>query len=178
MRVSTIAKNYAEALFEAGEHETATAAFGDYLEAVSAAIEGDDRIRLVLESPRVPKATKADLLREALEGHAPETFVRFLDAVVRRGRQGIIPQINGEFHGLLDVKLNRVHAAVTVARMPDEALQREIKERLSAVFKKDVIPHYRESPAIVGGLVIRVGDKVMDGSVRRKLMRLRSQMLS
>lgn len=178
MRLATVAKNYAEALFEAGERESATAAFGEYLEAVSAAIEGDDRIRIVLDSPRVTKATKAELLREALEGHAPDAFIRFLEAVVRRGRQGIVPQINSAFHALLDVKLNRVHAAVTVARMPDETLQQEIKERLSTVFKKEVIPHYRESPAIIGGLVVRIGDKVMDGSVRRKLLRLRSQMLS
>ncbi|HKI94659.1 MAG TPA: ATP synthase F1 subunit delta [Gemmatimonadales bacterium] len=177
MRPATIAKNYAEALFAAGEQSGDTARFASLIEAVAGAIEADDRIRLVLESPRVPKATKSGLLRRALEGKAPVVFVRFLDAVVRRGRQGLIPDISRQYLALLDVKLNRLHAGVVAARMPDAALQGEIAERLSAVFGKEVIPHFREDPALIGGLVVRVGDRVLDGSVRRKLLRLRTQML-
>ncbi len=177
MRPATIAKNYAQALFEAGEQAGDTARFASLIEAVAGAIEADDRIRLVLESPRVPKGMKSDLLRRALEGKAPPMFVRFLDAVVRRGRQGLIPDISRQFLALLDVKLNRLHAGVVAARMPDAALQRDIATRLSAVFGKEVIPHFREDPALIGGLVVRVGDRVLDGSVRRKLLRLRTQML-
>ncbi len=177
MRESTIARNYAEALFDAGERAGFTERFADLIEAVAGAIESDARVRVVLESPRVHKQQKQDLLARALKDRAPEQFIRFLSAVVKRGRQGIIGSIAREFLALVDVKFNRVHAGITVARQPDETLQRDIKERLTKVLGQEVIPHFRHDPGILGGVIIRVGDRVMDGSIRRKLLLLRKSML-
>jgi F-type H+-transporting ATPase subunit delta len=75
------------------------------------------------------------------------------------------------------VKLNRVHAGVTLARAADAGLREQIRARLSAILAKDVVPHFREDPALIGGLVVRVSDRIMDGSVRRQLAVLRRQML-
>ncbi len=177
MREPTIARNYAEALFQAGERGGHTALFADLMEALSAAIETEDRVRHVLESPRVPKKTKQDILARTFAGFAPETFVRFLGAVVKRGRQGIISAICREYLQLVDNKFNRVHAGVTLAREPDRALQDLIELRLSDILKKQVIPHYRTDPEILGGMVIRVGDRIMDGSVRRRMVALRRKLL-
>lgn len=177
MREITIARNYAEALFAAGERGGQTERFAALLEAVAGAIEADPRIRVALESPRVPKAVKQRVLKDALEGRAPETFVRFLGAVVRRGRQGILTGMNQAFHALLDVKLNRVHAGVVLARKPDKKLLDQITRGLRAAIGKEVIPHVREDARILGGVIVRIGDRVWDGSVRRKMMQLRKQML-
>lgn len=177
MREPTIARNYAEALFALGERAGDTERFADLIEGIGGAIEADRQIRLVLVSPRIPKQAKADLLRKALARRAPEPFLRFLDAVVRRSRQALLPAIARQYHTLVDVRFNRVHAGVTLARKADAALQKEIRLRLSEVFAKDVIPHFREDPGILGGIVVRMGDRVMDGSVRRKLVRLKRQML-
>ena len=68
---------------------------------------------------RVPKATKEEVLSRALKQHAPEQFLKFLAAVVKRGRQGIFPAISKEYLALVDKKFNRVHAGVTLAREPD-----------------------------------------------------------
>ena len=76
-----------EALFAAGDR------FNEVLDAVAGAIEADERIKTVLESPRVSKAAKGKILERALQGEAPVEFVRFLQAVVRRGRQGLLPEI-------------------------------------------------------------------------------------
>lgn len=177
MREPTIARNYAEALFAAGERSGQTETFATLLEAVAGAVAGDVHIRVALESPRVPKAVKQRVLQRALESRAPEAFVRFLGAVVRRGRQGILEGINHEFHTLLDVKLNRVHAGVVLARKPDKKLLSEITSGLRAAIGKEVVLHVREDPRILGGVIVRIGDRVMDGSVRRKMMQLRKQML-
>ena len=177
MREPTVARNYAEALFEAGERAGETERFAALLEAVAGAIEGDERIRVVLDSPQVPKETKQRLLAEALRKRAPEAFIRFLGAVVRRGRQGLIPGINVAYHELLDEKLRRVHAGVVLARKPDRRLLNEIARRLSAAVRKEVILHVREDPRIVGGVIVRIGDRVMDGSLRHKMLQLRKQML-
>src|SRR6185503_5377905 len=88
LRESTIARNYAEALFQLGERTGQTERFADLIDAVAGAVEADERVRLVLESPRIPKVDKQNLLARALAQKAPDGFVRFLVAIVRRNRQG------------------------------------------------------------------------------------------
>ena len=177
MREPTIARNYAEALFAAGERAGTTDRYADLLEAVAGAIEAEAQIRHVLESPRVPKTQKQHILAQALKGYAPEQFINFLGAVVKRGRQGILPAIARQYLGLVDRKYNRVHAGVTVAREPDAALQEIVRRRLSANLGMTVIPHFRTDPAILGGLIVRVGDRIMDGSVRRRMASLRRKLI-
>ena len=177
MRESTIARNYAEALFASGERTGSTDLYANLLEAVAGAIEADDTVRDFLESPRVPKTKKQEVLERALRLHAPEQFLKFLGAVVKRGRQGIFPAIAKEYLALVDKKFNRVHAGVTVAREPDLALQGTVKRKLSEVMGMEVIPHFRTDKAILGGLVVRVGDRIMDGSVRRRMVTLRRKLI-
>ena len=177
MKSTTIARNYAEALFQAADARSKVEAYGEILDAVAGAVAADERISVALESPRVPKPVKAQLLEDALSGQAPKEFVRFLQAVVRRGRQGLLGEIAQAYQGLVDVKLNRVHAGVTLAGAADAALERQIVERLRTAIGKDIRAHFREDAGILGGVVVRVGDRVFDGSIRRRLAALRRQML-
>jgi len=98
--------------------------------------------------------------------------------VVRRGRQGLLAEISQEYQGLVDLRLNRVHAGVTLARDPDDRLEGEIAERLSAVLHKEVRTHFRTDGGILGGIVVRIGDRIYDGSLKRKLAVLRRRMLT
>ena len=172
MKSVIIARNYAEALFAAG------AQFGDVLDAVAGAIQADERIAVVLESPRVSKAAKSEILERALKGEAPREFVRFLQAVVRRGRQGLLAEIAQEYQVLLDVKLNRVHAGVTLADEADARMQKQVVERLTEALGREVRAYFRSDPKILGGVVVRVGDRIFDGSVRRRLTALQRRMLT
>jgi F-type H+-transporting ATPase subunit delta len=176
VRTETIARNYAEALFELGSKSGQAERYADMLDAVAAAIETTPKVQAVLMSPRVPKSEKARLLGGALQGVARE-FVLWLQALVRRGRQGILRQIANEYVALLDAQLNRVRASVTLARQPDDKLRRVIEERLSQQLKKQVVAAYLVDPEILGGAVVRVEDRVMDGSVRRRMTKLRRQLL-
>ena len=179
MKSSTIARNYAEALLLAAEaHDTSEIErYGRFMEALAGAVQADERISVALESPRVSKAVKAALLERALGDLAPPEFVRFLQAVVRRGRQGLLAEIAQQYDGLVDVKLNRVHAGVTLLEEPDARLQKELIERLTRAIGKEVRAHFRADRGILGGVVVRVGDRIYDGSVRRKLAALRRRLL-
>ena len=180
MKSTTVARNYAEALFLAAEAQGKDAAerYSRFLEAVAGAVAADERIAVALESPRVSKTAKAELVERALGEITPAEVVRFLQAVVRRGRQGLLGEIAQEYHGLLDVKFNRVHAGVTLTHQPDAALERQISERLAAALGKEVRAHFRADRGILGGIVVRVGDRIFDGSIRRKLNALRRRMLT
>ncbi|HET7583701.1 MAG TPA: ATP synthase F1 subunit delta [Gemmatimonadaceae bacterium] len=177
MRESTIARNYAETLVELATRAEDLSGWGAMIGDVAAAIEGNDRLRHFLESPRVSADDKNAILARAFQDRFPRLFVRFLQAVIRHRRQSLIPQISIEYDTLVDEMSGRVHAMVTVAREPDDDARREIAERLSAVLDKAVVPHFTVKPEILGGVVVRVGDTVMDGSLRRRLARLRGQML-
>jgi F-type H+-transporting ATPase subunit delta len=177
LRTETVARNYAEALFQLGERSGNVELYADLLDAVAAAVEQTPRVQSVLMSPRVPKAEKARFLGGALRD-APREFVLFLQALVKRGRQQILRPIATEYLNLLDQKLDRVRAGVTVARTPDEKLKRAIQEALSRQLGKQVIPSFTVDPEILGGTIVRVGDRVLDGSLRRRMTKLRRHLLS
>lgn len=177
MRAETIARNYAEALFELGEKSGRTDQYVDLLDAVAAGIAAAPQVTAVLRSPRVTKAAKAGLLAKALP-EAPREFVLFLQAVVKRGRQELFGAISHELQGLVDHKLNRVRAAVTVARPADEPLRQAIAARLTEVMGKEVLPHFHEDAGILGGMIVRVGDRVFDGSVKRRMTLLKRHLLA
>ena len=88
----------------------------------------------------------------------------------------VLREIATEYLRMLDVKLNRVRAGVTLARTPDEALKRSIQENLSRQLDKQVIASFSVDPEILGGAVVRLGDRVLDGSVRRRMTKLRRQL--
>ena len=177
MREPTIAKNYAEALLDLAQKDGDLAKWGRLIDQVSEAMQSDAKLHNFLESPRVAASEKNRIVALALEGQVPQTFLRFLQALVRNRRQMLIPQVATQFHTLVDVVENRVHAAVTVAKQASEADQTLIAERLSKVVGKQVVPHFYVNPAIIGGLIVRVGDTVLDGSVRKRLATLKSRML-
>lgn len=177
MRSTTIARNYAEALFDLGEPSGHTDRYAELIDAVAGAMETTPEVQAVLMSPRVPKSRKARLLSAALEG-TPREFVLFLQALVKRGRQRVLPEIAAEYRTLLDVKHNRVRAGVTLARPADESLQRDIQAALSRQLGKEVLAAFHVDAEILGGTVVRVGERIHDGSVRRRLTKLRRHLLS
>ncbi|HEX4469487.1 MAG TPA: ATP synthase F1 subunit delta, partial [Gemmatimonadaceae bacterium] len=104
--------------------------------------------------------------------------VRYLQALVNHRRQMLLPQIAREYHDLVDQVEGRLRASVTVAKEPADPERRAIAKQLSRAYGKEVLPHFMVNPAILGGVVVRVGDTVLDGSVRHRLASLRSRMLT
>ncbi len=177
MKNATVARNYAAALLEVARRAKAVEQFGRLLDAVAGAFGADPAILAVMMSPRVTKAAKSRVLERALQGVAPAPFVRFLTAVVRRGRQGLLPDISSAYQDAMDLHFNRVHASVVTAHAVDAELRKTIAERLTGAVGRTVLPTFRTDPAILGGVVVRVGDRVFDGSIRRRIQILRHRML-
>ena len=178
MRESTIARNYAEALVELAKRAKDLRGWGALIQSIADAMNRDEKLRTFLETPRVDAGTKNAILRRALSDRAPAKFVRFVESVVTHRRQMLIPEIAREYVDLVDEAENRMHANVTVARDADDKTRKLIADRLSQIFDKTVVPHLIVDSRILGGVIVRIGDTVMDGSVRRKLGTLRHRMLA
>lgn len=178
MREVSIARNYAEALLALARKANDAEGWGVLASALGDAVAEDQTLRRFLEAPQVSADRKNGILQQALAGKAPRTFVRFVQKLVSNRRQMLLPEIAVEYHNLLDEAEGRVHARVTVAREYDAAAREALARALGAALKKTVVAHVAVDPRILGGVVVRVGDTVMDGSVRRKLGRLRDRLVA
>jgi F-type H+-transporting ATPase subunit delta len=177
MRDVTIAENYAEALFALARKADDLHGWEALIGGLADAMGRDRTLRLFLESPRVAAADKNKVLAQAF-ARAPRLFVLFLQAVVHNRRQMLIPEIAVAYMDLVDEVEGRLHALVTVAREASDADRDAIARQLSKVFGKEVVPHLSVHPAILGGAIVRIGDYVMDGSVRKRLALLRAGLVT
>lgn len=177
MRAESVAANYAGALFALGEQGGQSERYAGLIQAVADAVQSLPQARAVLMSPKVTKAAKAEILARTMAG-APQEFVLFLQAVVKRGRQGLFSEIATAYRDLLDEKFNRVRATVMLAREADETIRRNLEAALAQVVGKEILAEYVVDPELLGGVIVRVKDRVYDGSVRRRMTRLRRQLLS
>lgn len=178
MNASTIGRNYAEALLALARKNGDVEQWGDLLDAIATAMREDQTLRTFLESPKLAASQKIEILEKALGRRVPKLFLRYIGTVIQKRRQMIIPEIAIEYQALIDESENRLHANVTVAREPAEPEKDALARQLSRVFGKKVVPHISQNPAILGGVIVRVGDTVMDGSVRKRLSTLKQRMLA
>lgn len=178
MRDASIARNYAEALLALARKANDTAGYGAAISALGTAVVEDVTLRNFLEAPQVSAAQKNAVLGKALASSTAPLFVRFVQKMVANRRQMLLPVVATEYHNLLDEAEGRVHARVTVAREYDAATREAMTAALGKALGKTVMPHVTVDPRILGGVVVRVGDTVMDGSVKRRLGRLRDRLLA
>lgn len=177
MRDTTVARNYAEALFALAEQHDAHDAFAESVAVLNDVFQADPRVRQFLELPKIDAQAKKQALRHALQGKVPDLFLTFLLVVVDKRRQRLIEEIGEEYAALLDEKFGRLHVQVTLAHEPDAATQERIAVELTRILGRRAIPHVRVDPNIIGGIIVRYGDHVLDGSVRRRLNTLRTRLL-
>ena len=175
-RSNPVSRNYAEALLALATKADNREGFGVMIRDVANAIAQDATIKLFLESPRVSYERKNEILSKAFGDRVPRVFLRFLQTMVHNRRQMIIPEIASEYAKLLDSLEGRVNAEVTLARPATEGETAGIGEQLSRVLGKRVMPHVTVDPAIMGGIIVKVGNTVMDGSVSRRLSKLATRM--
>lgn len=178
MRDQAVARNYAEALFASAMKHDAVEEFAEAIETVAVLLDEHPDFRLLLETPRVDEEDKKRVIREVFEGRLPVQVVNFVQVTIDKRRQRVLRAIAREYAALVDEHFNRAHVDVTVARPMDDATRTDIAHRLSAMLGKTAIPHVRVEPELLGGIVVRSGDTIYDGSLRHRLERMRRHILT
>lgn len=178
MRDETVARNYAETLFELARRNESIQEYGDALGMVAGLLEDDSRFRTFVETPRIDDEAKKDVIRKVFRDKAPKQVINFVLITIDKRRQTLLREISEEYSLLLDNHLGREHVEVTVARPLDDTTANVVSEQLSKMLGRQAIPHIRVKPEILGGLVVRTGDMIYDGSVRRRLEGLRRRLLT
>jgi F-type H+-transporting ATPase subunit delta len=174
----TIARNYAEALFELADRSGRAEEFGTALDEAARLLDESPDFRLFLDTPRIETQRKKEVVRSAFAGQVPDPVLNFLLVVLDKRRHRLLGEMAREYRWLVDERLGRAHVEVSVARSIDEAEETRVAERLSAILGRTAIPHVRVDPALIGGIIFRSGDTIFDGSVRRRLQRMRRQLMA
>lgn len=177
MRDETVARSYAETLFELADRNAAVEEYGAAIETVAKAIEENGDFRLFLETPRIEDEEKKAVVSKVFGDRLPKHVVNFVLVTIDKRRQRILRHIASQYHALLDERMGREHVQVSVARPVDDATREMIAAKLSTALGKKAIPHIRVRPEIIGGVVVRTGDTIYDGSVRRRLDGMRRRLL-
>src|SRR6202521_133836 len=137
----TTGRNYAETLLVLAKREGQAEEWGTLIESIASAMQQDQTLKTFLESPKLAASRKIEILKTALGKRVPPLFLRFLETVIMKRRQMVIPEIAQEYRALIDESEDRVHANVTVARKLAEPEQDALKRQLSRLFGKRVVPH-------------------------------------
>lgn len=177
MRETTVARTYAEALLEFAVEEKEVERYSRRLNEIADLIATEPEFRRFLETPGVQSKQKNRVLQDIFKKLVPDHFLKFLFVVIEKRRQRLLPAIADEFALLVDEHFGRMRVHVTVASEPESRLRKRIKMRLDELLGKEALPHYRIDPRIIGGAIFRIGDRVMDGSMRRRLQLLRRRLL-
>lgn len=147
----------------------------DELGEVVGAINGVAGLREALESPRVGVESKVDLLDKAFAGKVEKGLLHFLKVVGNKGRFDCLGAFASSAKTLRDEMSGRVQAVVTSASPMDSEVVGRITDQLSKTLGKDVSLQVLVDPEILGGIVVRVGDTVYDGSVVNQLSQVRAR---
>lgn len=171
----TTARRYAEAAFEIAERDDSMAAWLAAFEAAEARLGGPDVTRL-LASPAIPTTDREALLDKLLGDAVTGPPRNLLALLVRRGRFELLPAVIGEFRRLYRRREGIVEAVVTSAAPLDAAEAAALEQHLAATAGARVELSQRVDASLIGGLQVRLGDRLIDGSVRGRLERLRTRL--
>ena len=174
MAKGSIGKRYAQAVFALAD--TAQQQEG-WLESLATLedVFADPAVSLYFGEPRIPMDKKATAVFEISKGLDP-VIQKFLGVLVQKQATSILPRIVSEYRGLLDQSLGRIGASASSASPVSVDQKSRLEKTLSTIFGKTVIVNVREDPEIIGGLVVRVGDQIIDGSVRTRIGGLRQRL--
>ena len=169
-----IAEVYARSLFEVAMEHDQLDEIKDELGQFADVLADDRQLQVFFFSPYFSSGEKKDGVGKVIEG-GNEYFVRFLELLAEKHRLPVLFRIRREFDALWAKEQRLLEVSVTSAVELDEETVKGIGDRIEQQTGRRVELSSAVDPDLIGGLVIRVGNLVMDASVRNRLERLRRQ---
>ncbi len=170
---------YATSLYEVCQKSGGNAAVQetlDELEAILDMARKDAAFNEFLASQVLPESSRAASLRTIFEGKVSTRTLTFLLVLNEKDRLGRLPSMIQAFHDKAQEAFGRIEVDVHTAGPISSADLDAIRERLASALDKEVVAHHRSDPAMIGGLKLRFGDRLVDGSIATRLRRFRDQL--
>jgi len=176
MLTEAVSRRYAKALFEAALAQKALDTVKHELSEFVGVLGKEERLRVLWNSSRLPDEEKKELIRKYFPGLST-LVLHFLYLLIRKQREKIIVMCLEEYEKYLLQFYNQLYVEVESSAPVPPAVQNELKERLTLKLGKRVELILSENPLLIGGMILKIGDRVIDGSVRAKLEGLREDLI-
>ena len=151
---------------------------GNELEQVCELARGDRWFREFLASPIIDTGKRSSALRRVFHDRVTDLTLRFLLVLNAKGRLGHLEAINTAFDQLVQDAFGRIEVDVITAAAMDDASLDRVRDRIRTALGKEPVLHRYVDASMLGGIKLRIGDQLIDGSVARALQRMRHDMLT
>ncbi len=168
-------KRYVQAIFEIARDSNEFDAWRADLKSIVGLMQ-DSEFSGLIENPKVPFDLKANLAEQKL-GKMNQSVLNLVYFLISKDKLNYIDQISRDYDLLLDDYNGIKHAEVTTAMPIDDAEEKAISSKLESLVGGKVTIHIHTDPALIGGTVIRIGDSLIDGSIRNKLDTLKRELI-
>ena len=172
----TVATRYAGALYEEAEQQDIVEEIDEDVALIRESLDGSRELVNFFNSPVIGREKKERIVRELFAERVEPLTLHFLLLLVKKKRETLVLNMIRAYRRLRDEQLEITEALVRVPSALDEQERKHLKGRLETMTGRQVRLQVREDPDLVGGLVVRIGDTVYDGSVQHQLESLRERM--
>ena len=174
---SSLALTYAQSLLELADERNEIEPVANDVGALKQVLEENPTLGEFFRDPGIGQEERKSLIDSVFGGKLNALVERVLLIMNERGRLGHLDEVVAAFEHLLDQKLGKVEVDVTVAgKLSDEELE-HVRQRVGKALGKDAVIHQYVDEEIIGGMILRVGDRIVDASVRRQLQAMRERLL-
>jgi F-type H+-transporting ATPase subunit delta len=170
------AKVYAAVLKDIGIAKGKLDLFAEELAAFNEIVRGEENLSVFLSMPDIDKERKKNFIQKTCGGKMSEEFVYFLCVLIDNDRQGELASIESILSSMIDEEKNAVRVNVVSSAEIDSVLREKIIGTLGRKYGKEIVLHEEINPSILGGIIIKVGDTVIDGSLAKRLVAINERL--
>jgi F-type H+-transporting ATPase subunit delta len=170
--------SYATSLLELAEQQEISQPIGEELNQIGEVLEQNKSFVLYLADPSISQDARAKVLREIFGGKVNPLLWNFIGVLNLKNRLPLLGQIISAYDELLDEKHGKIEVDVTTAHQLSAEDLDMVKQRVSAALKKDAVIHQYVDESIIGGMLLRVQDQLIDASVKSQLQAIKQQMMN
>ena len=173
-----LARKYARAIFELACEDHALKEYGADLAKVQQLYHDCPELKAYLCNPNIRPEDKKSLLKEVFEGGVRMAVLNFLLLLVDKRRMMVFDAIHAIFGQLSNEKLGIAVADVTTVGALSKEQTKELTKRLESITGKQVTLREHRDPSLIGGVVVRIGDRRIDGSIKGRLAAMTAELMA
>lgn len=177
MHIVPVARTYAEALLAIATDRGQVQAIGTELASIAALVAAEEDVRHFLATPTLEASVQKQALTQALGGRVQRVLVDFLCLLVDKGRIDTLGAIAAAYGELADLAAGRLRVQVASAAPLSAANVQQLADLIRERLQCECLLETAVQPTLLGGLVVSIGDTILDGSLRGRLQRLRNALM-
>ncbi|MEM9419741.1 MAG: ATP synthase F1 subunit delta [Planctomycetota bacterium] len=175
---NSVGRLYAQALLELSLEQQQLDAVAEEMQDLAGLIESDADLRRLIENPILDSNQRSGMLQRLFEGKLSDLLYRFLQTINRKDRLAALPAIASAFASLVADHRNQIEVEAHVAAAMDDATAGRVADGLGATLGKQVTLTQHIDPSLIGGLKLRIGDRLLDASVASQLRSIEQQLIA